>query len=388
VITAIKGPLLALGLTYVGGCRDAVGPESREPFALVATSTGSWVLGLESGRLLGDSLSSWDRRVLSSDSSLLVWSYGQLVAFDVTARTVIWVQPGGRQPSFGGQVVWGQWALALSADRSTLIAADAEYSGRVGLSVLDLTSRTAVGFIHQLRTRYMFTLQPGPVLQTDGFLVLGTRVPKTYDHLEIPERSGGKLFLLAPVTSHPDGHTYGPLGIVDSIKFLSAADSAAGGVATMLLSRDGRHLYFTTYTGRLHRYDLVERKYAATVQVPTFGPLAQSPGGGMIYMIDGFNDIFHRPGSGFMYAAPGDLSSVEPIDLRAAHDSDVPPKLNTLAVSPDGRTVYVGMGTPPRGPLYGVQPGAIIALNAETHQIRKVTVLPTWGVSDIILLPR
>jgi DNA-binding beta-propeller fold protein YncE len=318
-----------------------------------------------------------DARTLSSHSHTLYYAGGRkLVSFDLIGRTAVWIEQFGDDPQgrFAGQAIAANVALALTPDETSILVADSYNLGTWGVAILDVTSRNATGFLERLRVRRMFTIQPGDFLGEGGVLALGTRQEKTVWE-DDTERRRGQLYLLAG----------NPLAIRDSIRFLSSADSLAGGVAEMIVDKAGEYIYFVTYGGRLYKYDLRARAYVASVRLPAYGPLAISPDGSSIYLIDATQsrDV---PGSGFMYVADASLSAAQAIDLNSAAREGLPPQLTSVAVSADGSLVYVGAGTASRGPLYGVQHGSVIAVDTRTRSIKQIFSLPTWGVRSILPL--
>ena len=338
------------------------------------------VLDLQSGKVVERPQSQLgilgeEARTLSAAADLLYYSgAGKLVCFDLTTRTIAWTEAiaGNQNPRWAGQTIYANFSLALSPDQKTLLAADS-YTGEWGVAILDLDSRAATGFIPALRVRKMFTISPGEILPNGGVLAFGTTLPKTFG--DDSERRRGQFYLLAG----------SPLAVVDSIKFLTLGDSLAGGVAEMILDRTGRYAYFATFNNRIHKYDLQARTNVRSLQMPTYGPLTVSPDGRFVYMIDG-SQSRDTPGSGFMYVADAELSSADAIDLNGAAQDGLPPQLNSVVPSRDGAFLYVGAGTPARGPVYGTQHGFVIVIDALTRRIQHTFSLPTWGVRNILLL--
>jgi sugar lactone lactonase YvrE len=379
----LKSFAAIVALTTVVGCQGTTEFSPQGSLALIATMDGDplTVLDVQSGALVERPASELgvlgeDARTLNHPSSLLYYSGGgKLVCFDLTKRAVAWTEAvgGNQDPRWGGQAIYANFALALTPDQQNLLAADSYEQGEPGVAILDVRSRTATGFISALRARMMFAIPPGSTLPDGGVLALGTTLPKTYD--DDTERRRGKFYLLSG----------NPLTVADSIDFLSPADSSAGGVGEMVLDRSGRYAYFTTLNNRVHKYDLQSRQYLKSVQLSAHGPLALSPDGAWLYMIDATQsrDV---PGSGFMYVTDQNLTQVDAIDLNGAVQDGLPPQLNSVVTSEDGSLLYIGAGTPARGPVYGTQHGAVIVLDARTRQIQHVFALPTWGVRSVLPL--
>lgn len=370
-------------LTTLIGCQGTTDVSPPGALALIATMDPDplTVLDVRSGTIVERPPSELgmlgeDARALNHPPSLLYYSGGgKLVGFDLTQRSVAWTEPiGGNQaPRWAGQIIYANFALALTPDQNTLLVADSYVQGEPGVAILDVSSRTATGFIPALRARMMFPISPGAVLPDGGVLALGTTLPKTFD--DDAERRRGQFYLLSG----------NPLVVVDSIDFLAPADSSAGGVGEMILDRSGRYAYFTTLNNRIHKYDLQSRQYVKSLQVPTRGPLALSPDGASLYMIDA-SQSRDTPGSGLMYVTDANLTAADAIDLNSAAQDGLPPQLNSVVTSEDGSLVYIGAGTPSRGPIFGTQHGAVIVLDARTREIQQVFVLPTWGVRSVLPL--
>lgn len=370
-----------VALTGIVGCRDATTPQGHPQLALLATADGDplTVLDVRSGAVIerptsGVGVFGEDARALSAHSPVLYYSgAGKLVRFDLTTRSIAWTEQlgGGQEARFGGQTIYANFAIAISPDESSLLVADSYNLGSVGVAVLDVSARNAIGFIDNIRIRKMFTIQPGELLPDGGVLALGTRSAQIVD--DDAERRRGQFYFLSGT----------PTVIGDSVKFLTAADSVAGGVADMIVDAAGKYAYFTTFNRKLYKYDLPNRAYAGSINLPAYGPLALSQDGQSIYVIDA-TQTRDAPGSGFMYVADAALNAAETIDLNAAAREGLPPQLNSVVVG-DG-LVFVGAGTSSRGPLYGVQHGSVIAVDTRARTVKQILALPTWGVRSILPL--
>ncbi|MEO6331636.1 MAG: hypothetical protein ABIV11_04880 [Gemmatimonadaceae bacterium] len=373
-----------MAVAVLASCQGPTDPQFDPAFALLTTINSDGLLtvvNLRSGAVVEQPTSDVgvfgeDARAHASSVPTLYYAgAGKLVSFDLIRRAPTWTEllGGSQQARWGEQSIYANFSLALTPDETKLLAADSYYQGILGVAVLNLNSRTATGFVSGLRARKMFTIHPGALLPDGGVLALGTTLPKTFG--DDTERRRGKLYLLSG----------NPLTIQDSIKFLSASDSAAGGVAEMIVDRAGKYAYFTTYNGKLHKFDLTSRAYAGSLTIRVYGPLALSPDGAWVYVIDGTHTRDY-PGSGFMYMADAGFAEARAIDLNSAARDGLPPQLNSIAVSSDGSHVYIGAGTAPRGPLFGVQRGSVIVVDTQSRVVEQRFSLPTWGVSSILLL--
>jgi hypothetical protein len=367
----------------VAGCRSGTSVDPTQQLALLSTREGDpfSLLDLKSGRVVGQPSSGLgafgqDARAVSADTSMLVSSGGgKLVGFDLRAERILWTESLGApgQQRFSGQLIYASIAMALTVDGTQLLAADSHANGTTGVAVLNGTTRDAVGFIDGLRAAKLLTFSVDSLASTSRILALGTRRAST-NGLET-DRWQGQLFLIGG----------NPIAIQDSLKFLSAADSIAGGVAEMTLDRAGRYLYYVTYGRKLHKYNLAQRSDVAVLTVPSFGGLALSRDESSIYMIDG-SHTQDDPGLGAFYIIDSDLHGIQRLDLAAARRDGLPPILNCVTVSKDGESIYLGAGTASRGPTYGVQHGSVIVINATTRTVDRVLPLDGWGVLSILLL--
>jgi hypothetical protein len=372
-----------VALTCIVSCRGPTSPLSNQQLALLATADGDplTVLDLRSGAVVerptsGVGVFGEDARTLSTRSPVLYYSgAGKLVSFDLLGRAVAWTEQLGaaQQSRFAGQSIYANFALALSPDEKSLLVADSYNLGSWGVAALDISSRNATGFIANLRVRKMFTIQPGALLPVGGVLALGTRLATIVN--DDSERRRGQFYFLVGA----------PMTIRDSVKFLTSTDSIAGGVVDMIVDTTGNYAYFTTYSRKLYKYDLGRRAYAGSIDLPAYGPLALSPDGLSIYVIDATQST-DLPGSGFMYVADATLSATQTIDLNAAAREGLPPQLNSIVVGKGSAQIYVGAGTSSRGPLYGVQHGSVIAVDARTRAVTQILRLSTWGVRSILIL--
>jgi hypothetical protein len=320
-IPTLQKVFAILALTTLFGCQGTTDVGPQPALALIATMDGDplTVADMRSGTVVERPSSDLgilgeDARTLTHPAALLYYSgAGKLVCFDLTERAISWTEAiGGNEASrWAGQTIYGNFALALAPDNRTLLAADSYDNGALGVAVIDVSSRTAIGFIAGLRARMMFALPSGGVLLDGGVLTLGTTLSKTFD--DDAERRRGQFYFLSG----------SPLTVVDSIKFLTAADSLSGGVAEMILDQSRRYAYFTTFNNRIHKYDLQSRTYVRSLQLPTHGPITLSPDGASVFMIDG-SQSRDEPGSGFMYVTDAGLTSAEAIDLNTAARDGLP----------------------------------------------------------------
>jgi DNA-binding beta-propeller fold protein YncE len=136
---------------------------------------------------------------------------------------------------------------------------------------------------------------------------------------------------------------------------------------------------------RILRYDLLERRVAADVPLPSRGKLAISPDGRALYLTD-HGDGRNYSGSGYLYVFDADLRPRAPIDLReVANTGGQYIQTNAAAVSADGTRVYVAAGSASRGPLFTAQPGRVLVVDAGTGKILKEVPVEGWLTRDIFV---
>jgi DNA-binding beta-propeller fold protein YncE len=370
-------------LSVIASCQDSTNPRVQGQLALLATMEGDplTVLNVGSGTVIerppsGLGVFGEDARALSTKSPALYYSGGgKLVKFDLAKHTLMWTEQlgAGQQARFAGQSIYANFALALSPDEKSILIADSYNLGSWGIAILDSGSREATGFLENIRVRRMITVPSGSLLPEGGVLALATRATMVGDGDS--ERRRGQFYLLSGT----------PIAIRDSIKFLLPVDSSAGGVFDLAVDGAGRFAYFTTYSRKVYKYDLIDRFYIGSIALPAYGRLAVSPDGTSIYVID-TEQSRDVPGSGFIYVVNAALNAVEAIDLNVAAREGLPPQLNSIAVSSDGLLAYVGAGTPSRGPIYGVQHGSVITIDTQNRKVKKIVRLSTWGVRTILPL--
>lgn len=374
--------LVALSMSLACGTPTSA-PNITGRVALLATMEGDplTLLDVDGERVISRPISGLgvfgeDASARTLGGGAMVFSgAGKLIGFDMRSVSIAWQEELGASTvsRFGGQIVYGNYALAFTPDDAHLLVADALLQDTSGVAVLDSRTRNPEAFVGPLRVRRMLPIAPGVMSPSGGVLALGTRA-EALSSSDLPRRRG-QLFLIAGT----------PLAVRDSLSILLPADSVAGGVVEMALAPDGRSLYYITFGRRLYKYDLVARHHVAMLSIPTYGPLAVSAASGSVYIIDG-TSTREDPGSGMMYIVDADLTSARPIDLRSATTGGQAPVLNTVVCDETSGLVYVGTGTPSRGPIFGTQRGTVIVVDPESQTVQRVIRLDSWGVRAIRFL--
>lgn len=372
---------LLVVLSATSGCNEPTLPSGDGTLALLTTVNSRWftVADLHANRVVASHPSGLtfaeDARAFSMDSTLMIYSgAGTIVAFDLTTRSILWHQQLGAEERarFGGQSIYANFALAFAPSGPEILLADSYLNGSAGVAIFNGRKGTASGWIGPLRAFKLLTL-PSNILGSDGgVLALGTRSLATSGRES--DRRRGKLYFLAG----------SPLQIQDSIAFLSAEDTVAGGIVDAVLSDDARFLYFITYGRVLRKFDLLTRQRVSSLAVPIYGPLVRARGN-RILVVDGASSR-DGPGSGTILLADAELRSVDQISLADASYDGMQPVLNGAAVSPDGSEAYVAAGTSPVGPLFGAQPGRVLVVDLRTNRLIRMIETGTWGVRSILPL--
>jgi len=288
----------------------------------------------------------------------------EVVAVDMGTFRVRWREP---------------WPIRSSDDERPLgprlagtevLLQNASWRGNQGVIALDDSSRQVRAFWGPAAVPLRgLTRLPSRLRGVPGDVVVGGARPG---------RSGtftGCLYIL-------DGAT---LSVRDSIVVVPASSNPFGGIDEVLASPDGRRVYVAA--GRtLVSYDLVERRAVASTGLPTVGTgrLAIAPDGRSLYYTDA-GDGRNFPGSGFVHVFDAELKPRPPIDLRSVGPGGRPIQTNHAAVSSDGKLLYVAAGSASRGPLYGVQYGRVLVIDAATGALIKEIATGDWYVQDIII---
>ncbi|HET7586193.1 MAG TPA: hypothetical protein VFK13_14870 [Gemmatimonadaceae bacterium] len=290
----------------------------------------------------------------------------ELIALDLRTRRIRWREtwPDILARSLIGPVFTERpGALSLSPDGTRLFVADALQGNTRGMLVLDLATRTPVGFV------------PGFSVGVAGLVAVpaGTNFPRgiMLAAATPTATSASTLFLIDPDT----------FAIVDSIPNLVPA--GVGSISNLVLTPNGQDVYGARQ-GQLIRIDLPSRSVTArTTTTPFAGGIAVSPDGRSVFVAD-HGDFFDSPGSGKIFRYATNLDPLPPVQLPT-NLSDPVLVSHDVAVSADNRTLYVTSGTSQTGPLFGPQPGRLLIVDLESGSTR-VVPLNDWNPVTIIVV--
>lgn len=113
------------------------------------------------------------------------------------------------------------------------------------------------------------------------------------------------------------------------------------------------------------------------------GEIAVGAGGRRVYLPDR-GDFFDRPGTGRLEVFDGGLRRLAPFDLR---DVEMPgqrnPRLVGVESGPRGELLYVIAGTPRDGPLFPPQPGTIIVVDADRGDVTGTVRLERFSLRRV-----
>ena len=321
------------------------------------------IAGLASNRILSLDLGRGAVRVLASDivsdgivafdpPTLRLFAIHRapdasraLIALDVRSGQRLWVAPASAFPGLLMARV-----LRSSFDGSAVVACPVSVDSSIGVLVLDAATGARRNFVADVTCSGAVSALP------DGrFLLAGRRTPGSTlsDSLFLLDADRGAIvdaFRMSPGLQQVG--SLSPLG--DGSRVL------VGGDATLL------------------RYNLVFRSIEVAIQRRSPGELTVSGPAESVLLSDPGTG-FDFPSSGLIREYDASLRSVRELDLRAFGTNGVPPTMGAARVTPDGAFVVLGAGTPPRGPLYGVQPARVLVLDTRTGRLVRAIDLGDWG---------
>jgi hypothetical protein len=370
---------IAIMLCFVtSGCDSPVQPDGGGARLLLATysSDSSFaVLDVVSGKVVArppDGLGIFAQETRAHDSTtetLVSAGGGRLVGFDLRTLSVAWRESLGLlgEGRFSGQRLYPTFAMALAERSQRLFLADGKRNDTVGVSVLDAATQNAVGFVARLRAAH---LQPVRTATDEFILAVGTTAAaqSTFEM----DRAQGWFYIVDAAAAQ----------VRDSFPFLPAGDSAAGGVASLVVDKAGRWAYFSTFANNVYRYDLETRQVVASKHFETYGMLAIAADGKSLVLADGTSSR-DFPGSGLLYVLDAATLAATPIDVSSAYVNGVAPVMHGVSFALDGTIAFVGVGTASLGPLFGPQRGRLLVVDVPGKQLKRVIDVESWGVRSI-----
>jgi hypothetical protein len=369
---------IAIVFCVTSGCESPVQPDgggSRLLLATFSSDSSLTVLDVTSGAVVarppsGLGIFGQETRAYDSTTQTLVSAGGgRLVGFDCSTMSLAWRETLGLtgEQRFSGQRLYPTFAMALAERTQRLFLADGQRNDTVGVSVLDATTQNAVGFVPRLRAAF---LQPVRTLTDEFILVVGTTaVAQSTFQLD---RAQGWFFIIDPVT----------VQVTDSLAFLPAVDSLAGGIASIVVDGTGRWVYFSTFANNIYRFDLQTRQLVASQHVDTYGTWAIAPDGKSLVLADGASSR-DSPGFGLLYVLDAVTLAATPINIASAYVKGVAPAMHGVSLARDGTIAFVGAGTASLGPLFGPQRGRVLVVDVPNKQLKRVIDVDSWGVRSI-----
>jgi DNA-binding beta-propeller fold protein YncE len=249
------------------------------------------------------------------------------------------------------------------------LLADAVRGGETGIGVLDATTQTPVGFIGPLSISPdgLASTPPTPSNPGGRIFAIGTRTPRVFPRAD-------SLFVLDPAT----------LAIQHVAAVAAPAADGSSDLFAMQPAPSGETVYLLG-TGRLYAYDVAAQRITASAPAPQFGSIAVAPDGGTVYVTDP-GDRRNFSGAGLILVFGPSLESREPFDLRSESLDGVPPVTERIAVSPDGRHLYVVSGTASRGPLFGPQPQRVFIIDVARRELVRTVALGDYGAGPVFVV--
>lgn len=319
-----------------------------------------------------------NRGALSPDHSTLYMfaeldnPTSELVAIDSRSLQIEWRM---RIATLEQQALGDSLPIAIGGDIMSVtpdgkrLLLNATEENAAGFAIFDLSARIVTGFDPLVSIVDLASLAPSTDLPNGAVLVAGVRQvgPALYT---------GMFYVL-------DGAT---LAVRDSVTVTPPTDDPAAGMQQVLPSADGQFAYIVG--PQQFRYDLTSRRLTDSTPTPSYGWLSMSGDGNTLYRSD--FGTFDSPGSGNIFVYDADLVPRAPIDIsQIAPSPDAPeqPVVNdNAATSPDGKLLYVAVGTPEAGG-YGVyEPSRLLVIDRTTYAL--VRSISLAGSSPEIVLVR
>lgn len=204
----------------------------------------------------------------------------------------------------------------------------------------------------------------GPVAAAGTLVGVGPRVL---------DSTIARIFLIDPGASFPSV-TFAPAGI--------APDDFRSPIS-IVANANGRTVYVISGYGAVYAVDLVTQSIVASAHIGSFAlRMAISPDGSRLYAVGG-GDPSADPSLRSIRVFDASLVEQPSISLdgqSALHDS-VPP-LEGLAVSRDGRSIYIAAGT---SSTIGLAKDEIIVMTLATGAITHVVRLNQWGYPTLVV---
>lgn len=354
-------------------CRECVivGMGESAPLALVDVTQGRVVARLLEGwRPASPFAASIDGRTLYFDA-YSTSSGTQLHSVDARTFRLNWSLPiSDSQVSYvdNGVELWSGAGLTASPDGTALFLAQSYRDGMPGIAVLDIRTRQVTGFIGPLVvTAGLATFGASAEIPNGAVLAIGARTNE-------PRPGQDSLFVIDPST----------LGVV--LADIVFERTQPGRLLTQAIpASDGRHVLVVSEDS-IHKLDVLSGETVAAAMKQGLGQLTASPNEGPLYFTDA-GTWPYDPGSGQVAVFGPGLEPRPPIALNALSEHGHPYSMRAMAVSADAGRLFVTVGTPSRGPIYGPQASNVIVLDASSGETIAIIPLDDWGVGPIAVVP-
>lgn len=182
-----------------------------------------------------------------------------------------------------------------------------------------------------------------------------------------------RIFIIGPGSSFPN----------QTMALPGSVPSDFAQPVTITPSGNGRLVYLSSASGAVFAYDLVSQAIVGSLHIGAFAKhMAISPDGSRLYAVGG-GDPSADPSLRSIRVFDATLVEQPSISLEgqaALHDS-VPP-LEGLAVSRDGKSIYVAAGT---SSTIGRAKDEIIVMTLATGAITHVVRLNQWGYLTLVV---
>lgn len=289
-------------------------------------------------------------------------AHRELIALRTRDASVVWreiVSGSTVQRTIGGVQVWGPDVMAATPNGSDLILGFAKKDSVQGLAALDVAARSSVRFA-------------GPLVVRAGLGTVGAS--SRYPHGAVVAGGGRSSTDRRNWIYFLDSES---LALVDSLA--PDAISPSDTMTQVLPAPSGDALLIATRRS-LIRFDLTAGRRTASTQNPTAGAMAVTADGSRLLVTDP-GSFPEQPGSGRVSVF--DVATLTPlgsIQLPPADDGQPRVSLNASAAT-GGPLIYLTTGTPSRGPLFGTQRPAILALDVQQMRVIHMFPLSDWSTN-------
>lgn len=366
------------------GCGDVIGPIPlhRTVMVLSFETPVLTVVNGETGRVAGTIAlaDAVELGSLSADRSTLYLalgrsSLGDMLALDTHSFDVRWSE----QQSTPLSPRYDRWnGVAVAA-----YGAIAPTSDGARLYVAPAWRRPDTGGVAMLdgATRNLVAFSGGPLdIELQGLVIIppGPSAP-----LGMLLAAGARDQYAIPVVDWLFSLDPVTLAVTDSAPIVDIPSGSNRYLISPVVAPDGRSIYLIGLgtEGKVYKYDPVSRQVLASAPLQGSSSLALSPDGTTIYQTRGSPGP-STPAALVMYdAALNFLGSIDLPDING-----LPPAVRALTTSPDGSRVYITAGTGSIVPLGGVTSnGHLIAVDPIARRVLWTVPLGIWAPGRVFV---